>query len=837
MADFIVTSNLDVSDDNDGVLTLREAIELANAAPDEDLITFDETVFTGGTDIVIRLTQDELVLTSDITIDGDLNDDGIADIVISGDANGDDTPQEDDTSTAFDESLLTSSANNNSSDNSRVLKVTGGTIELDGVAITGGAITPFNMPSGEFGQSNPSTPNLNGGGLFIDGGNVSVSNSLISGNRAADGMTFSAVRSTYNAGDGGGVHIQSGTLTVRSSTVSDNVAGQGAGGGITPSGGSGGGINVGSLGSLTVIDSTISNNSAGDGGNGLSTQFDGSGNALNGGTGGGGGNGGGIALSSGASVILTNTTLAGNSSGDGGNGGNGIFPINGSVSPASDGGGGGISGRGGAIFLAGMSANLVANNITITNNTDGAAGSGGAGGPSRMEQFGFIDADTPLFIEIGGGERGEDGSVVPSGGIYSFGGNTTLNNSLILGNGAVDVEGIGIIADPTTLIGGDPSQVFATIDPNTGGGVLADNGGPVTTVALLPGGLAVDAGDNSLVTENTDARGAVRIQGGTVDLGAIESSGVFINGDSAPNLIGGTPFVDLLTGSGGNDTLLGGGGNDILNGGSGDDAIGAGSGDDFVLAGIGDDALFGANGNDSLLGQGGDDTLEGGAGNDVLNGGIGNDALDGGDDNDRLVGSFGNDSLLGGAGEDTLLGDGQNDTLDGGAGADLIGGQNGFDVLFGGAGDDTLLGGANADNLFGGADEDVLEGGDGFDRLFGELGNDDLTGNSGDDALFGGAGFDTLDGSVGDDRLTGNFNADTFVFSFGNDIITDFDQANAFEVIDLSSFNTIVTDFADLVANHLSSDVNGDAVISIGINTLTLNGVADTALEAGDFVF
>lgn len=79
MADFIVTSNLDIIDPNDGVLTLREAFENAMSTPEADSIDFAPAVST------IRLNS-ELVLTSgqDITVNGDRDNNGRADVFISG---------------------------------------------------------------------------------------------------------------------------------------------------------------------------------------------------------------------------------------------------------------------------------------------------------------------------------------------------------------------------------------------------------------------------------------------------------------------------------------------------------------------------------------------------------------------------------------------------------------------------------------------------------------------------------------------------------------------------------------------------------------------------------
>ncbi len=284
-------------------------------------------------------------------------------------------------------------------------------------------------------------------------------------------------------------------------------------------------------------------------------------------------------------------------------------------------------------------------------------------------------------------------------------------------------------------------------------------------------------------------------------------------------------FVD-----GGNDTLIAGSGDDTLYG----DARTVGltgfvdGGDDFILGGNGNNLIYGDTLDESVNVSGGDDFLRGFAGFDTLHGGGGDDTLFGDFNLDFLFGGEGDDRLDGGAGPDQLFAGAGDDTVAGGTGDDVINGDTGFNTLNGGDGNDTINGGT---------EDDILLGGSGLDRLIGGTGNDTINGNSGNDVLVGGAGFDVLNGGNDDDILTGNFNADIFVFSFGNDIVTDFDQANAFEFIDLSVFAAFVPDFADLQANHLSSNLDGDAVITIGINTLTLQGVAEADLVAGDFIF
>ncbi len=344
-----------------------------------------------------------------------------------------------------------------------------------------------------------------------------------------------------------------------------------------------------------------------------------------------------------------------------------------------------------------------------------------------------------------------------------------------------------------------------------------------------------------------------------------------LNDDATPedDLFDGTNEADDFNGLAGNDTINGLLGNDTLLGDADDDEVSGDEGNDVVGGGTGNDTLNGDQGFDALFGGLGDDVLNGGSQADNLFGGLGEDILNGGDGFDRLFGEFGDDLLNGGDQDDVLFGNANNDTLNGNLGEDTLNGGTGFDSLFGNEGNDELNGNANADNLIGGSGDDILNGGQGFDRLFGDntnlsgdpslgaavigndllnggldndvlfgqQGNDTLNGDEGNDRIIGGSGFDVINGGTGNDQLTGNFNADTFVFEddFGEDVITDFDQANLFERIDLSAV-TNITDFDDLVANHLS-EIGGNAVITDGENTIVLTGVSQDDLDIGDFVF
>ena len=112
----------------------------------------------------------------------------------------------------------------------------------------------------------------------------------------------------------------------------------------------------------------------------------------------------------------------------------------------------------------------------------------------------------------------------------------------------------------------------------------------------------------------------------------------------------------------------------------------------------------------------------------------------------------------------------------------------------------------------------------------------------GNDTLYGGGGNDILTGGGGNDILSGGGGADDFIFAdgFGTDTINGF-SANNNEDIDLSAV-TNITDFNDLMANHLVNN-GGFAQIVDGANTILLDGGAFGDVGAGlaysgaDFIF
>ncbi len=280
-----------------------------------------------------------------------------------------------------------------------------------------------------------------------------------------------------------------------------------------------------------------------------------------------------------------------------------------------------------------------------------------------------------------------------------------------------------------------------------------------------------------------------------------------------------TGFENLI-GSNNADDIRGSDIANILDGGAGDDTIHAGAGDDRVLGSAGNDSLDAGTGHDVVLGDGGNDTILSRQGYDTVSGGAGDDVL-------RTAGGW-----------DQVAGDDGDDIINADAGNDTVHGEAGRDTITGGGGLDYLDGGLQADLIRGGNGNDTILGGNGNDRLIGDFGADLIEGGNGDDDLRGENGLDTLIGGAGNDVLRGGNQLDTFVFAdgFGEDRIIDFDALDNREKIDLSGV-TLILDYNDLVANHMTQIGSYLLIDAGGGNTIRLDNVVLGDLGPGDFIF
>jgi len=202
----------------------------------------------------------------------------------------------------------------------------------------------------------------------------------------------------------------------------------------------------------------------------------------------------------------------------------------------------------------------------------------------------------------------------------------------------------------------------------------------------------------------------------------------------------------------------------------------------------------------NVIGTSLDDTITGDAVANTLTGNGGNDAIAGAGGNDVITGGAGNDSLQGGADDDLYLFDATT-----ALGSDLLSdalGVNAIDFSATATQNITLdlrlttaqtVSSTLTLTLGSAVDITNVTGGGGGDRLFGNALNNSLVGNSGDDLLSGGVGADILTGGAGGDRFlfsqTGRFNRT----QIGIDSITDFTRRQDKIVLDRATFKGLKT--------------------------------------------
>jgi CSLREA domain-containing protein len=350
----------------------------------------------------------------------------------------------------------------------------------------------------------------NGGGGIYNTGMLTADASTISGNNGYNGggiynngvltVTNSTIKNNTAYSSGGGIW-NNGTLTISNSTISGN------------SGGNGGGI----YGGGSINNCVVSGNTASGYGGGIyaSNAMTVSGTTVSGNT---AYYGGGVYSSSGA-LTVTNSTICTNTANSGGGiydgyGPMGLYQV--TISGNSAGG------DGGGVYIANNSSNTV--NIyqsTIAQNQSSGNGGGVANGyaGTNVAVFNTIIANNAAAV------AGPDAR-----GTFS----TSSSHNLI-----------GIV-DGSNGLGNDPASREGTLASplDAGLGVLASNGGPTVgdqihgngqptlTQGLLPTSPALSAGSVAYAIGpsgqalTTDQRGAghVRVQGGAVDIGAVEGA-------------------------------------------------------------------------------------------------------------------------------------------------------------------------------------------------------------------------------------------------------------------------------------------------------------------------
>jgi hypothetical protein len=337
-----------------------------------------------------------------------------------------------------------------------------------------------------------------GGGVFNDGGDLTLNDVVIRGDGASsgDGSPVGGGLATWdggttmlsdctisgNAATGSGGSIYNGyydTLTMTDCTISSSFS-SGKGGGLY------------NAGKATLIDVTISGNLAGGGGGGLISagKLAMTGCTI---TGNSSPEGGGLLAYVGGDIELTNCTVSGNSAAAG--------PF------AGEGGG-----------VANFYGTLTLTNCTLTGNSAGVSGGGLANGESspvlsrpratsaRGTSAGLNHGESTMSLTncTVSGNTAYGGA----GGVANYG-RLSLANTIVAGNTDGDVG--GSYTGSNNLIGGNPLLSS-----------LGDYGGPTATMALLPGSPAIGGG-TSTGAPAFDQRGQPR--SGHVDIGAFQSQG------------------------------------------------------------------------------------------------------------------------------------------------------------------------------------------------------------------------------------------------------------------------------------------------------------------------
>ena len=460
LATWTATNNL-----NSGVGSLRTALA---SAQNGDIVTF----ISGMT---VALTQ-VLVINKNITIDGDLNNDNVADVTLDGQFR------------------------------TQVLSVTTGTtVTLDGLVITRGMVAGNGANGGDDAQVSK------GGGIY-NAGTLTMRNVTVTANAASGGGGGGGVTPTYAGGaGGGGGAIGSGTGgrggDTLGSTGSAGSTGQGgAGGGYSNMGGRGGSSTGGAGGAAYPGYSTGSAGGTAASA-GLSIGGGGGGDGYNDIGGAGGGAVGGIYNdTSGTLKIIGNSVISNNIGAGGGGGGGGA---GGGYIQAGGAGGVGV----GAIWNKGAILITAANFAAMSGNVGGSgvggtsAGTAGVSPASVSNVYGDGGTINTNYVPD---ETPPTATVVVA--------NTNLNS------GATSLVTITFSEAVTGLTAADLTVQNGTI------GSLSSSDGGITWTGTLTAASNIADTTNIITLNNT----GVADLAGNAGVGTTDSNNYVVNDTVAP---------------------------------------------------------------------------------------------------------------------------------------------------------------------------------------------------------------------------------------------------------------------------------------------------------------
>ncbi len=552
MATFTVTNTND-----SGAGSLRQAIADAEEVNSAGAETIEFAPWLDGSTIFLSSTLE--ITSGTLSIDGDLDGDGDADIIISGDTD--------------------ESGTGNAGDVGTVISVGAGadatfqSLQISDGYHRGAAATSFGG-TGEEGRAG-----------IVNNGDLTIINSIISGNEAFGGNDGGSETNSLRGADAiaGIVNTATGSLTITDSVFSDNEAtGATAADGDNSVGRGGNGTSgIQSSGALQV-DGVVMNNGTATGGNG------GYGGFVSGGRGGHA-----IVGIDQRGGTMDGIVFVGNDTTTLGPGG------------LSDFSSAGPDGSTYAVYTSGGTGSITSSALT-----GGEIGTLGA--DSKTVAFGerffglggddIIDNSAGSGILYGGSGDDQITTQGISGKVYGGSGDDIITNTWTDINMKMDGGSGNDLLDVSQVSGFD-----FTLNMKTG---VASSSTAYSSAAFTASNFENVIGmDDASMSDNITGTNGKNIISGLAGNDTLKGGG-------GNDVLDGGANNDTLKGGNGKDTLGGGSGKDLLKGNKGNDQLFGGSGKDNLQGGDGKDVLKGGSGNDKLSGGKQNDTLYGGGGKD-----------------------------------------------------------------------------------------------------------------------------------------------------------------------------------------------------------------------------
>ena len=189
----------------------------------------------------------------------------------------------------------------------------------------------------------------------------------------------------------------------------------------------------------------------------------------------------------------------------------------------------------------------------------------------------------------------------------------------------------------------------------TNQGDILDGGNGNDTISGLNGNDIIDGGAGQDSIAGGNGNDNIIAGSGNDEINGDRGADIILGEEGNDTIFGGAGKDNIIAGSG-NDEINGDGGADTILGEEGNDTIFGGAGNDILTGGIGDDNLSGGNGKDTITGGVGNDFLNGGSGNDRLSGV--DSSTYGTGEIDTLSGGFGRDTFVLGDADNVFYDDG-----------------------------------------------------------------------------------------------------------------------------------------------------------------------------------